>query len=177
MILHIFCRYGTVISHPLVALAIFLFYYSNLDWGTVIISIDSALSTVNMEKLGDKDLFSSSSPLRDLEIANLDEIQQVKSLIANYRLRYQSTVWASTRAKEDDTVEAPNEPRDSSISERESDDRTFELGPLRIGRGPVAWGISSACPSLTNEFQPPLGISCKRPISDNLTLISRIWRR
>jgi hypothetical protein len=161
MILHIFCRYGTVISHPLVALAIFLFYYSNLDWASVVISIDSALSTANLD-LSDEELFSSSSPLRDFERANGEEIQQVKSLISNYRLRYQSTVWASTRAKDDDVVEAPSEPipRDSSISERESEDRTFDPGLLNIGRGPVAWGISSACPSLTSEFQPPPGISC-----------------
>jgi hypothetical protein len=165
MILHIFCRYGALITHPLVALSTFLFYYSKIDLKSVIINIESALST-NMENLSDADLFSSSSPFNDLGDENSDELQQVKSLITNYRLRYQSTIWASTRAKEDDPMEPPADPRDSSITERDSEDRTLDPIPMTNtlpSRGPVAWGISSACPSLTNEFQPPVGLSCNSP--------------
>lgn len=177
MILHIFCRYGALISHPLVALSVFLFYYSKIDWKSVIINIESALS-INMEILNDSDLFSSF-PFHDLGDANSDEFQQIKSLISNYRLRYQSTIWASTRAKEDDTMEAPGDPRDSTITERESDDRILDAIPLgNTVRGPVAWGISSACPSLTNEFQVPPGLSCKSiAIFSNLSVLveSETW--
>jgi hypothetical protein len=157
MILHIFCRYGALISHPLVALSVFLFYYSKIDFKSVIINIESALS-INMESLSDHDLFPSSSPFNGLADTNSDEYQQIKSLITNYRLRYQSTIWASTRAKEEDTMEPPSDPRDSSMTERDSD--VDPIPPSNLGRGPVAWGISSACPSLTNEFQLPAGLSC-----------------
>lgn len=147
------------------ALSMFLYYYSNIDWKSVIFSIESAISTCSMKSLSDDEFLTTPAPFRDFDISCSDESQQVKTLITNYRLRYQSTIWASTRAKEEDMTEIPSDPitRDSSVTERESDDRLFDnnLFSNNISKGQVAWGIASACPSLTNEFQPPVGLPRK----------------
>lgn len=169
LVLHIFCRFGGLITHPLIALSLFLCYYSTLDWKSVLINIESSLSVVDLKPLTPQNHFLENSPIFGLENTNSDELQQITSLITNYRLRYQNTVWASTRAKEEDNMEPAVEglPRDSL--DRESDDRlsaSYLPEPRTVPRGGPAWGIASACSSLTSEYQPPPGLPAENEIWD-----------
>ena len=142
MVVHIISRYGDAIDHPLHTLALFLQFYSSIDFGTVIITMTDILSISTFEPIVDDEL----KAIRQEKLSN--EINmKYRELFNGYRLRYEATVKANRRAKED-TVP----PLDVSNNNIES--YTIEDAGERNKNSGISWGMSSENPSLTVDFKP-----------------------
>ena len=162
LVLHLFCLFGDIINHPLNALVYFLFYYGNLNWQDVVITLGKPLSPIDMSGTPFTSVFSSpevsaavESAARLCARATDSPLQKIDGLIFQYRCRYETTIAASTRAKEEDL------PTDATASDTDvlSDERSI-VAPPPAPEAPdlvnvPAWGMASARPSLTPHYQPP----------------------
>lgn len=77
MIMYLFCHYGHVISHPFVALTLFLHLFSTMDYETTIIDIENALDIFNDMILNDPSLEIK------YQFRNQSTATSVQSLIAS----------------------------------------------------------------------------------------------
>ena len=110
MIVHILSRYGDVIIHPLHTLGLFLHFFAYLDFTNVVITMTDLFSVATMEPLIDMEL----KVIKEQKLA--EELNmKYRVLFNSYRHRYEATVTANKRVKEESvTVESLSQTTDGS---------------------------------------------------------------
>ena len=145
-----------MIVHPLNALVYFLFYFGNINWSDVVITLGKPLSPIDMCEIPFSSMFSSPEVIAAVAEAaqycadtSTSLMQDIDALISQYRIRYEGTVAASARAKEEDIS------LDSDVSLDERSANAAAVGDDSADTAQLAWGMTSARPSLTSQYQPP----------------------
>ena len=147
MVVHIISRYGDAIEHPLHTLGLFLQFFAFVDFKSVIITMTDLLSVDTLEPLIDDEL----QAIKDQKLSN--EINMKYRVLFNgYRHRYEATVTANRRAKEESVTVA------ESIAQNTSDGAAMEEAIEKNKSTGISWGFTSENPSLTVDFKPSLGI-------------------
>jgi len=143
MVVHIISRYGDAIEHPLHALGLFLHFFAFVDFKSVVITMTDLLDIDTMEPLVDDELRS----IKEQKLSN--EINMKYRVLFNgYRHRYEATVTANRRAKEDNVTAVEN------VSQNTMDICAMEEAMEKNKTPGISWGISSENPSLTVDFKP-----------------------
>lgn len=95
MTLHVFSVFGETIDHPLKALALFLYYYTGLDWENTIINVSNVLSTSTFQSILPHTYTNDSVT----DYSNSKYKLMIEELSIQYRRRYDHTVMASQKIR------------------------------------------------------------------------------
>jgi hypothetical protein len=101
MVIHLFCLYKTSIDHPLRALALFLHYYSNIEWETQIVSISHLLSIFSMEPYDVKNPLDNSDERKSQRTSFVSLVDNMTAVICQ---RYEETLKSSRKSRDDTTT-------------------------------------------------------------------------
>lgn len=156
-----FCIFGDAIMHPLNALVYFLFYYGNMEWQNIIITLGKPISPVDMSEVPMSSVFAKPEVVEAVERVGQrcadttdSQMEKIRALISNYRLRYEATVAASAKAKDEDVSDAPTPDADAQGDL----DRMVPVVEESSSTNLPAWGMASARPSLTTDYHNSSGI-------------------